>query len=398
MTGDASPETLKRFLDHDRDGRPSLKPTTVRNLGQTANRMVALVGAGKRLTTFTEGDADRFRNRLEADGLSPATISREIKRAKQFFHSAVRNRLLAANPFDGLKAGPQTNKDRMHFVSRDTAAKVLDACPDSEWRLIFALCRFAGLRRPSELLTLTWSAVDGAGGRFTVTSPKTEHHAGGGKRVVPISPELLPYLRAAFEEAPAGTANVITRYREKNSNLRTQLCRILERASVTLWPKLFVNLRSSRETELAAEHPTHVVCAWLGNSPAVAAEHYLQVTEDHYRAAAGLLPDYPKAAPEKVTQNITQHGTAAARSEQHETRQPRGKRVSLGAEQPKQYPQGERNYRRFSRRKRHPTVEATSDPTSALGRTLDRRRQPVLTPSQTSSPASGHCLPKPWPP
>ena len=29
----------------------------------------------------------------------------------------------------------------------------------------------------------------------------------------------------------------------------------------------------------------HVVCAWIGNTKAVAAKHYLQVTEDHFRKA-----------------------------------------------------------------------------------------------------------------
>jgi hypothetical protein len=30
----------------------------------------------------------------------------------------------------------------------------------------------------------------------------------------------------------------------------------------------------------------HVVCAWIGNSAAIAQEHYLQVTEEHYKKAA----------------------------------------------------------------------------------------------------------------
>jgi hypothetical protein len=35
-------------------------------------------------------------------------------------------------------------------------------------------------------------------------------------------------------------------------------------------------------------YPIHVVCAWLGNTAAVAAEHYLQVTEDHFASAAQI--------------------------------------------------------------------------------------------------------------
>jgi hypothetical protein len=51
------------------------------------------------------------------------------------------------------------------------------------------------------------------------------------------------------------------------------------------WPKLFVNLRSTRETELVEQFPMHVVTAWLGNSPDIAKKHYLQVTEDHFAKA-----------------------------------------------------------------------------------------------------------------
>ena len=53
----------------------------------------------------------------------------------------------------------------------------------------------------------------------------------------------------------------------------------------TPWPKLFHNLRTSRETEMAATYPLHVVCEWIGNSQRIAAKHYLQVTDDYFRAA-----------------------------------------------------------------------------------------------------------------
>ena len=116
-------------------------------------------------------------------------------------------------------------------------------------------------------------------------SPKTEHHQGGESRQVPLFPELLPHLREVFELAKPEAEHVITRYRRSNQNLSTQLRRIIKRAGLTPWPKLYQNLRSTRETELAGQFPLHVVCAWIGNSQAVAAKHYLQVTEDHFRSA-----------------------------------------------------------------------------------------------------------------
>jgi integrase len=48
----------------------------------------------------------------------------------------------------------------MRFVTREEAHAVMDACPDAEWRLLFALSRFGGLRCPSEHIALRWADVD----------------------------------------------------------------------------------------------------------------------------------------------------------------------------------------------------------------------------------------------
>src|SRR5262249_54248496 len=84
---------------------------------------------------------------------------------------------------------------------------------------------------------------------------------------------------------------------------------------LTPWPKLFHNLRSTRQTELAAEFPLHVVCAWIGNKQAVAAEHYLQVTDADFRRAAksGAV----------ALQNPVQQGAAPDSTDSQETTQPR---------------------------------------------------------------------------
>ncbi len=86
---------------------------------------------------------------------------------------------------------------------------------------------------------------------------------------------------------------MIKRVRCTKNNLRTQMGRILKRASIERWPKLFQNLRSTRETELVQQgHPVHVVCAWLGNTLKVANKHYFQITdEDFQRALLRCVPD-----------------------------------------------------------------------------------------------------------
>lgn len=47
------------------------------------------------------------------------------------------------------------------------------------------------------------------------------------------------------------------------------------------------HLRSSFETELLEQFPTHVVAAWLGHSVTVMLKHYAQVTSDHFDRAGG---------------------------------------------------------------------------------------------------------------
>ena len=177
------------------------------------------------------------------------------------------------------------NRERDHFISREDAEAVLEKCPDAEWRLLFALSRYGGLRCPFEHLCLRWADVDWQRGRIRVHSPKTEHHQGGESRLVPLFPELRPFLQEAWEQAETGADWIITRYRSADKNLRTQLIRIIRRAGLEPWPKLFHNLRATRQTELEESFPSHVVCAWIGDSEKVARKHYLQVTEGHFAKA-----------------------------------------------------------------------------------------------------------------
>jgi hypothetical protein len=78
---------------------------------------------------------------------------------------------------------------------------------------------------------------------------------------------------------------VISRIRNPKTNLRSQMIRILKRAEIKVWPKLFQNLRSSRESELIKVHGMEVACAWIGHTPAVAMKHYLQITDEDYEKA-----------------------------------------------------------------------------------------------------------------
>src|SRR4029078_9439228 len=118
-------------------------------------------------------------------GLGENTTRRRCGVAKQFFRAAMRRRPIAENPFGDMKGlSVLANRSRDYFVSRDEAHKVLDACPDAQWKLLFALSRYEALGCPSEHLALRWGDVDWKHNRMTVRSPKTEHHEGKEERIV----------------------------------------------------------------------------------------------------------------------------------------------------------------------------------------------------------------------
>ena len=98
--------------------------------------------------------------------------------------------------------------------------------------------------------------------------------------------------------------------------------------------KLFQNLRSTRQTELAESYPVHVVCAWIGNSQAVAMEHYLQVTDEHFEQAAGALQNAVQHTAaggcEGVQGSQAEQGANASSSRLRKEAAPRTRREAAG--------------------------------------------------------------------
>ncbi len=278
--------TLRQFIEEYLEGRTDIAEQTRKNMRVSMNRLRSFFGDNREMSSIIEGDADDYRQWLLNEKYAPATISKEIIFARQIFKSAARKQLIQNNPFTDVKAGKQTNTDRIHFIDQETIKAVLDACPNIHWQLVFVLARYGGVRIPSEIKFLRWSDVNWARNRITITVPKKAHIDGHQTRVIPIFPELRPFLEKAFEEAEEGQEFVVPLARN-TGNLRTHALRIIQKAGVKVWPKPFQNLRASRENELMQQYPAHLVLAWIGHTAAVARDHYLKVTDEDYDRASG---------------------------------------------------------------------------------------------------------------
>ena len=287
---------LKKLLDAFVEHKRRAKPATKEIWGQVIRNLVDHFGADHDIAAITDEDAEKFKDYLIDQKLARTTISKRLQFTRGFFKFAVKKKLLAENPFAEVSEVAVGLPNTKRFISREDTAALM-AASDLKWQTIIALGRYGGLRCPSEVASLRWEDIDWNSGRMTVTSPKTEHHEGKETRVLPIFPELAPVLTAAFEAAEDGAVYVIGGHlREKalglhgwrSCNLRTQFGRIIKRAGVKAWPRMFHNLRASRETELLREHPIHVVTAWLGNSPRIALKHYCMVTDHDFDRARGI--------------------------------------------------------------------------------------------------------------
>ncbi len=141
---------------------------------------------------------------------------------------------------------------------------------------------------------------------FDSWSPKTRK-LGNFERIIPLFPELLPFLIECSEAAPIPAEFVKGPDRHGGSNLRTQMTWLVRRAGLEPWPRIFRNLRASRQTELEERYPSHVVCGWMGNTEAVARRHYLQITEQHFATATDP----------KVVQNVCSQDATGDDSSRH---------------------------------------------------------------------------------
>lgn len=304
---------------------------------------------GIALRDVTAGHAIQFVESIKQRGLAHSTVHKRVKFSRQFFQDAIDWKLITENPFGRVKTR-DTSKMSNVEVTQESIAQLLKVC-DPVWQGIIGLSRFGGLRCPSEVLSLKWEDINWAHDRISVPEPKVEHHEGRGVRTVPLFPELKAILEDLREITPQDAEYVIDKpeYRAAamrpggwaNANLRTQLLKKLKKAGLKPWARLFHSMRASRQTELEAIFPTHVVCAWMGNNESTAKRNYLMVTEKDFSAAVSGKNASEKSALWRELlmqavdpQPITIAGNCGTFSEPHEPCKIEQNGASSGVEKP----------------------------------------------------------------
>jgi integrase len=282
--------TVVEFFEKYIQDRPESRRDWQKNHNNTLQAVKRYFGSDVLLRDVSSEDAQQFRRWLATEakptgkdmpkqGYAEATVAGHIKICRKIFKHAEKQQIVHANPFKTVEAGSQKNSDRQFEIDRDMLQRLLDVAPDRHWRLLILLVRIGGLRTGSETRALRWRDVDFVNREINVPGAKGKNRPDGSRnirwRIIPIYPELLEPLKDCFDPTEEFVLYGIT---GTDANVYNKFRKLVKKAGLTPWPRLWHNMRASRDSELtAAGIPDFIVSQLQGNTVQVSRDHYKMV-------------------------------------------------------------------------------------------------------------------------
>ncbi len=280
--GHKQDEVFADFVEHYISTRRDVKPGTIKTWSRASQKVRTFFGR-RTIKSLTVKDGKDFLRWLRTPkdeggaGHKGETPSKHLGHVRGFLNEAVDAEVITVNPFRKVTAKRTPQSGRKQIIPVEHILRVIGVAPDAEMRATIALSYWGGLRTPSEHFVLKWGALRWDEGMMTVLSPKTER-VGKEFRETPLFPELVPYLMDLHDVSEhTGPNDYVIQKRRKlsDANLRGRMYRLCTKAGVERWPKIFQNLRSTRQTTLEQFYPRGTVCAWIGNTEDIAESHYV---------------------------------------------------------------------------------------------------------------------------
>lgn len=137
---------LSAFVTDWLSSRAEYKPASRRAWRQVTDALTTQFG-NLRLSELSRDDAEAYRQKMIADGLRATTIHKRLNHARMIFGDAVTQGLIERNPFLTVRHRAGDVSERRQFVPAADVLQVIEHCPNTTWKLLVALARFAGLHR-----------------------------------------------------------------------------------------------------------------------------------------------------------------------------------------------------------------------------------------------------------
>lgn len=182
------PTVLAVLREWVKDQDKRVKDSTSRIYGD----MLAAVATGLRgdpmLPDFTHSDAKRLLHALKA-GRTGATANLYFRTFRRALQSAVRGKLIADNPAQGIDPLPETDSTERAPFTAEEVRQLIDAAPDEEWRGCILLAAHTGLRF-GDVLKLSRSHVEGD--KLVIRPAKTSRNRKS--VVIPLTPPCIRWI------------------------------------------------------------------------------------------------------------------------------------------------------------------------------------------------------------
>lgn len=209
LSGSMPEVRLADFIDNRLPALMAGKsPVTVRKT-QESLRALDRLNRTSCLTNITRAVVMEFRSSRLNEGLSPATVNKDLRQIKSALSYAVDAGLLRANPllrWKGLML--REPEKQVRVVEQAEFRKLLQACKGLSFRALLVVAYHQGLRR-GELVQLRWSAVDLEAKVLHVVnvSENGEFTKSRKNRAIPMHPEVERSLSTLWEQVPKAIAD-----------------------------------------------------------------------------------------------------------------------------------------------------------------------------------------------
>lgn len=138
--------------------------------------------SSKHLFDICPSEIEKYKLIRIEEGMSKATVNRELACLKSLFNRAIEDRKVEENPVCKVKFFREENK-RLVFLEEDEIHKFLDACPNY-LEPIVVIAIYTGMRR-GEILNLKWRDIDIKRELIHVLDTKN-----GEKKEIPMNDEV----------------------------------------------------------------------------------------------------------------------------------------------------------------------------------------------------------------
>ena len=161
--------SLNQYLDRwlATAAKPRLRPKSYVDYARLLRIHIRPTLGSRPLGAINQFDIQTLYAQMLEHGLSPRTIEYTNAVLRSAFRQAVRWKMLAEDPCDGVDV-PRVKQREMEALSVDECKRFLAAARESECFGLFALALTTGMRH-SEYLALKWSDIDWQRGTVSVS-------------------------------------------------------------------------------------------------------------------------------------------------------------------------------------------------------------------------------------